>query len=147
MTTQQEESLKKYLDDGGFLVIDAAGGSVAANLSMEALMGRLCPGATIGRILDDHEIYSAKFGGDDIRSVTYRKFTSTREPNSNRSRLRGVSVNGRIVAILSADDLTAGMVGYPTDGIVGYSPASATELMRNIILWRMAKLSPQRAAR
>jgi len=145
LTSQQEEALKKYLDDGGFLIFDAAGGSVAANVSVEAMMNRFYPGATVARIPENHEIYSTKFGGSDIRSLTYRKFTSTREPASNRPRLKSVSVKGRMVAILSADDLTAGMVGYPTDGIVGYSAASATDLIRNIILWRNAKSMPQRA--
>jgi hypothetical protein len=141
-TTVQEESLKKYLDDEGFLLCDAAGGSVAAGVSAEALMGKLFPQATIARLPDDHEIYSAKFGGSLIKSVAYRKFTSTREPSSTRPRLKGVTVNGKLVAILSADDLSAGIVGYPTDGIVGYSPQSATDLVRNIILWRAAQRVP-----
>ena len=46
-----------------------------------------------------------------------------------------------LARILSPDDLSAGIVGYPKDGIAGYSPQSATDLMRNIILWRQAQLS------
>src|SRR5207244_7443804 len=104
-------------------------------------MNRLVQGASSALHPENHEIYSSKFGGSAIDAVTYRKFTSTREPNSNRPRLTGVTIDHRLIAILSADDLSAGLVGYPTDGIVGYASPSATELMRNIVLWRMAQLS------
>jgi len=144
LSSQQEEGLKKYLDGGGFLIFDAAGGSVTANVSAEALMNRLYPDARITRLPDDHPIFPGKSGGSAIRSVTYRRFTASREPNSSSPRLRGVTVNNRLIAILSADDLSAGLVGYQTDGIVGYSSASATELMRNILLWRLTQIAPQR---
>jgi len=143
LTTPQQDGLKAYLDGGGLLLFDAAGGSVAANVSMEALIARLYPDATIARLPDDHDIYAAKFDGgrSAIKSVTYRRFTTTREPNSSRPRLRAVMQKGKLIAILSADDLSAGIVGYPTDGIAGYSPVSATEIVRNIILWRADQLA------
>jgi hypothetical protein len=141
--TTQENALKAYLDEGGLLLFDAAGGSVAASVSMDALIARLYPDALVERLADNHDIYTAKFdcGRSAITGVAYRRFTSTREPNSTRPRLRGVTVKGRLIAILSADDLSAGIVGYPMDGIAGYSPASATELLRNIILWRVDQLN------
>ena len=39
-----------------------------------------------------------------------------------------------LAVIFSREDLSAGLVGEPVDGITGYSPASATELMTNILL-------------
>jgi hypothetical protein len=139
-TAQQSEALKKYLDGGGFLIFDAAGGSVAANISVETMFSRLYPGAEVSRLTDAHEIFTAAFGGKPISEVAYRRFALTREPASNRPRLKGVVVNKRLIAILSSDDLSAGLVGYPTDGIVGYTPQTATDLMRNILLWRLGKL-------
>jgi hypothetical protein len=32
-------------------------------------------------------------------------------------------------------DISAGLVGEPVDGIVGYDPASATKLMTNMIVY------------
>ena len=57
--------------------------------------------------------------------------------------MTAVTVNGRIVAIASAEDLTAGLVGYNIDGVAGYAPGSAYELMRNILLSRAAALTPR----
>jgi hypothetical protein len=34
----------------------------------------------------------------------------------------------------SREDLSAGLVGEQIDGIVGYTPDTATDIMRNIIL-------------
>jgi DNA polymerase/3'-5' exonuclease PolX len=48
-------------------------------------------------------------------------------------------VNGRIIAIHSAEDLTAAMVGYPIAGITGYTPATAVQIIRNIVIWSDAE--------
>jgi hypothetical protein len=45
-------------------------------------------------------------------------------------------VNHKLIAIVSDEDLSGGLVGYSIAGLNGYSPASAMELMRNLILWR-----------
>jgi hypothetical protein len=50
-------------------------------------------------------------------------------------------MKGRIVAIDSSEDLSGGLVGYNIDGIVGYSPTSALEIVRNIVLWRNSQTS------
>ena len=41
----------------------------------------------------------------------------------------------RPAVFYSPEDLTAGLVGQPVDGIFGYAPESATPLMRNMLLY------------
>jgi len=50
-------------------------------------------------------------------------------------RLKAYTVKGRVIAIESAEDLSAAMVGYPTGGITGYTPATAVQIIRNIVIW------------
>ena len=50
----------------------------------------------------------------------------------------GRSGNQRTVAIASSDDLSAALTGTQTDGITGYSIASAVDLIRNTLLWSCA---------
>ena len=50
-------------------------------------------------------------------------------------RVYGIMRGDRIAVFYSREDLSAGMVGEPVDGIVGYSPQSATDLLRNIVLY------------
>ena len=44
-------------------------------------------------------------------------------------------INGRLAVIYSREDLSAGMVGETIDGIIGYTPDTATALMTRIILY------------
>ena len=49
--------------------------------------------------------------------------------------LRGIEQGGRLVCIYSREDLSTGLVGEAVDGIIGYSPTTATNLMRKIVLY------------
>ena len=40
--------------------------------------------------------------------------------------------------IVSREDLSIGLVGHAVDGVAGYDPASATPIMRNVILYAMS---------
>ena len=54
---------------------------------------------------------------------------------AGRPALRGINVKGRLAVFYSREDLGAGIVGQPVDGITGYTPESATAIMRNILLY------------
>ena len=53
-------------------------------------------------------------------------------------RVRGIKVGDRLAVFYSREDLSAGLVGEPVDGIIGYEPATATQIMRNILLYAQA---------
>ncbi len=55
-------------------------------------------------------------------------------------RIVGIVLNGRTAVYFSREDLSAGLVGGQRDGIVGYTPESATDIVRNVVL--MAAKSP-----
>ena len=69
-----------------------------------------------------------------IDKVEYRARTKTRLDRLKLPNLQAVLDKGRPGVIFSAEDITAGLVGYPSSTIDGYDPESAYELMRNIIL-------------
>jgi hypothetical protein len=50
-------------------------------------------------------------------------------------RLRGIEVNGRLAVIFSPEDLSVGLVGGAVDGIYGYEPESAVNLMRCVLTY------------
>jgi hypothetical protein len=132
----QQRVVKAYLDGGGVLFFDAAGGSTPAQLSFETTMAKMYPNEKFKLLPIDHPIYTGEgTGGAKITQATYRRYALERIAKTTLPRLRVLEINGRIVAIDSSEDLSAGLVGYNIDGIVGYSPASATEIVRNIILW------------
>ncbi len=75
---EQLTRVRKYLDAGGLLLADAAGGSSTANASIEDLMRSLYPAGKLEPLPIDHPIYAA--GGTKIRQVTYRKFAIDKLP-------------------------------------------------------------------
>jgi hypothetical protein len=71
-----------------------------------------------------------------ITKVDYRRFARRNLIGSLKApHIRGIEVNGRTAIFFSREDLSAGMVGEQVDGIYGYDPASATALMRNLVLY------------
>ena len=58
--------------------------------------------------------------------------------------LRAVLIDDRPAVLFSREDLTAGLVGYPSYACYGYDPESAYAIMRNIVLYAATR-QPQTA--
>ncbi len=56
--------------------------------------------------------------------------------------MRGITIGGRVAVFYSPEDLSAGIVGEQVDGISGYDPASATQIMTNLILYACGTPGP-----
>jgi hypothetical protein len=132
--------IKSFVAGGGTLILDAAGGNTEFANSAESELRTMFP--TEATQLDaplpaDHAVYTipdaklAEFG--------YRAYARTRLTGEMRGgRLRGMKVGNRTAVLYSPEDISAGMVGNQIDGIIGYDPATATNLMRNIVLYANA---------
>jgi hypothetical protein len=66
--------------------------------------------------------------------VEYRKFARTRIGSNDSLRLKGIRFKGKLAVVLSREDLSTGMVGQQVDGVNGYTPACATEIVRRLVL-------------
>jgi hypothetical protein len=65
----------------------------------------------------------------------------------NAPRLRGIEVaNGRTGVFYSPEDLSVGLVGMTIDGIYGYDPEDATDLVQNVVMLAMGGAPPRIAA-
>ena len=71
--------------------------------------------------------------GMRVDKVKYRRRTRMRLRQTTPN-LKGIMLNGRLAAVLSREDITAGLVGYPSWTVHGYEPESAFALMRKIVL-------------
>lgn len=136
LNAQQQAELKKFIDAGGTLILDSAGGSSEFSTSAEALLASLFPNVKLARLPLDHPLYA---GGNSttqpLTEVSYRPFAKARlGASDNAPRIQAIELDGRIVALYSREDLSTGLVGRPIDGIIGYEPSSATDLMSRILL-------------
>jgi hypothetical protein len=132
MSDAQRAALKKWIESGGTLVIDSAGGSTEFAKTIEAELDKLYPGG-LKPIAPDHALFTA--GGEKPPTIAYRTFAQRTVGTSKSPRLQAIEQNGRLAVIYSREDLSAALVGERMDGIIGYTPDTATALMTRIVLY------------
>ena len=132
--------LKSFVDKGGTLIIDAAGGSTVFATSVEAELRSIWPDAAaqINEVIpSDHPLFSA--GGTKLTNFGYRNFARGKLGMMKGPQLRGLKIGDRFAVFYSREDLSGGLVGQSVDGIVGYDPPTASALMTRLILFANKK--------
>ena len=130
LSAPQRAELKAYLLEGGTLIADAAGGDAHAVASLEAEIETAA--GPLKLLASDHAAYANL--GMKSGDVPFRRHASKTLGAAKGARLKGAEVAGRQAVYYSAEDLSVGIVGQPVDGIVGYTPAAATAVMKSIIM-------------
>jgi hypothetical protein len=134
--------LKAFTDRGGLFILDSCGGGGDFNTSAEAELSAIFGEEarnTRQPLPSSHTIYSKP---TKLETIGYRTFARGRVVGSvNAPRLRGIERGGKLVVAYSGEDLSVGLVGQPVDGIVGYTPETATEIMARLLLTRVAATS------
>ncbi len=138
LTDDQRAALLEWISRGGTLIIDAAGGSSDFADSIEAelrtSLGADAEKGLVETLQPDHPIFNLPKMA--ILDVSYRPYArSVLEGSVRTPRIRAIQHGGRVEVFYSREDLTEGMVGQKVDGVDGYSPKSATELMRNMLIY------------
>jgi len=147
MPADDAKALQAYLNAGGTLIVDAAGGSADFNTSFQQLVKDLAPGATLTPLPPDHPMYKGAFDdGGDISQTVFRPYAILKEGRMDAPRLQAIMLNGRPAIIYSPQDLTSGLLGTNTWGIIGYTPESAEKVVRNVLLYVSAPPAATQAA-
>jgi hypothetical protein len=137
LTAEQQKELSEFINDGGTLIVDAAGGSAEFADSAEAALIAVFGGkpGEFGKILpQNHPLYTMK--GFTIDKFAYRRYCRGRIAGQlTAPRVRAIEENGRITVFYSREDLSTGIVGQDVEGVIGYAPATATSIMRNILVY------------
>jgi hypothetical protein len=132
----QWKELTDFVNAGGTLIIDSAGGSDAFASDIQTQLAANFP-STASQLETplpaDHLLYTQIADPVDIAYRSFARHVLTDDLKSPR--LRGMTIRGKIGVFFSAEDITGGLVGEAVDGIVGYTPDTATGLMRKMILY------------
>ena len=142
LSEAQRLEIQKFIEGGGTLVIDAAGGSSVFASRAEVLIKSTCgpqaAKALIAPLPPDSPLY--RMADANIDAVSYRTYARNKSVGALKTpRICGVEQGGRIACYYSREDLSTGLVGQPVDGIDGYTPQTATSIMRNIVLSSVLK--------
>jgi hypothetical protein len=128
----ERAAIKQFVTAGGTLIVDVAGGDVVFADAAENELDTIFGGKT--EALDEtHVVYNVP--GDKIEKVGWRRYVGDRIPDKRRAQLRGMTVGGRTAVFFSREDLSEGIVGEPVDGVLGYDPATATDLMAAMLIY------------
>jgi hypothetical protein len=138
LTPAARAELQNFIKQGGTLIVDAAGGSQAfadaAQRELQATFGSYAAGGLDTPLPATDPLYNLPT--HKITNFTYRPWARLHGIGGLKSpRIRVMQIAGRPAIFFSREDLSSGIVGEPVDGIMGYSPETATEIMRNIILF------------
>ncbi len=129
-------ALATYVKNGGTLLVDAAGGDAKFAGSAEQML-REALGKEAEELANplelNHPLYKAM--GQAIDQVDFRLFARRTLGGERRPRIRGISFENRLGVIASWEDLSSGLVGTNTSGIVGYAPEDATRLTAAALLY------------
>jgi len=143
LSNEDKAALKKFVADGGTLVIDTSGGVLGGGKKFakqaERLIGELFGKNKLRPLSRLSPLFQQK--GLEIDKVKYRRITKRKLANSKFPNLQAiVDAKGRPCVIFSSEDITCGLVGYPNYSMDGYDPGdskdpgSAYQLMRNIVM-------------
>lgn len=137
-----QKGLKKFVDDGGTLLIDACGGTKAFSDSIKSHLEKLFEGQALEPIPADNPLFAAGDGGGiadslKIETVEWRRYTRVRDGSvaEDKPRLLGIRKGERLAVIVSQDDLTSGLLGTNVWGVAGYMPRTAQAIVRNVVLY------------
>jgi len=134
-TAQQIESIRKFVESGGILVIDACGGSPSFNQCVAGvILPRAFPNAQLETIPLDHPLYAARRDGMDFLARPAVRTIAEQKMGRTAGLLRMLKA-GHGYVIYSPLDMTSSLLGTHTWGVMGYQPAYAQNLLKNILLW------------
>ncbi|MEM6333397.1 MAG: DUF4159 domain-containing protein [Planctomycetota bacterium] len=134
LTADQAAAIRAWCEQGGTLVLDAAGGSAEAADSAAAMLAAIFPDRSPLPLSPASPVIAGTGSeATDRSSVAYRLFTLQRGVLTDRPRLSAVMLDDRPAVIYSPEDLTCGWAGAEHWGIHGYTIDDARGLGANII--------------
>ena len=137
LTPDQGQKLMAWVESGGTLVVDAAGGSAEAGRAMGDILATLAGGQGGHVIASFDPLINGQGLGDtahDNSRVAFNRFTTFTRRVGNSPLLRAIDVDGRPGIVFSNEDLSATLAGVDHWGLQGYTVEAARKLVANIVL-------------
>ncbi len=134
LTEPETTALADYLQRGGVLFADAAGGQEAFDGSFRAMLRDVLDDSRLEEIPPDSPIYDMAF---DVRRVTYTAAVREQSPHLEVFTLYGAKVNGRWAVIYSPYDIGCALDGFSAYGIRGLVTDDAFRAATNIVLYSL----------
>jgi hypothetical protein len=130
------QAVRKYVEAGGVLFVDSAGGTGAFEESVRTkLFARAFPNGFLRLLPSDHPLLnSGNPGMEDLSHPRLRPF-ALEKLGSPANEYPSSFTAGRGHVIFTPLDMTCGLLGTNTWGILGYEPGYSQSFIKNLLLW------------
>lgn len=142
LSKAEQDRLREYIKNGGVLFADSCCGLPPFDKSFRRLMEQLFPETPLKRIPPDHELFTSKGNGFELKTV------KRREPDVDNAEaalqvavrsvepfLEGIEIDGRYVVIYSKYDISCALERQASVACTGYLHDDAVRLAINIVLY------------
>lgn len=144
LTPAERESLSQYLERGGTLLADSICASRGFTAAFRRELAATLPGKTLERIPASDPIFTAAFGGYDVRQVSLRDPEAVDEGRPAAVRIRqvepqldGINIDGRWAVIFSPFDISCALESHEAIGCRGYTQQDAARLGLNVLMYSL----------
>lgn len=136
-TDAEMEALTQFVQAGGVVLIDTAGGFDGAfSKPLRAALSKIT-GASVAPVANDHPLLRADEAGmSDLSRPRLRPY-AVETLGAAGIGLPDLMAVGRGHVLISDRDVTSGLLGTQTWRILGYSPDYCQQLLKNAIFWAM----------
>ena len=145
LNDQETAAMRQWLERGGTLWLDAAGGGQAARENAQALCQQILPDSPLRPLDASNPILTG--AGLDVgyvnARVRYRRFAMQSMGLVTTARILGARIAGRPAIYFSGEDITCGLAGLNHWDIFGYTPDSARRLVINSVLAHFPPPAPK----
>jgi hypothetical protein len=139
LTAAQADAIKRYVEAGGVLLVDLCGGTGAFDKGVQSSLYFKAFAGTPPHVMPpDHPMLNASASGmDNLSHPVLRPYVIETLGRSSGLGLPEEIAAGKGRVIFTSMDITTGLLGTTTWGILGYDPNYAQSLLKNAILWAL----------
>ena len=135
-TPEERAKLRKFMLDGGMMVLNTGLGSNPFYVSAKRELARIFPEVHLQRLSSDHPIFHAYY---DVDRVKYRQAVRKTGFRGNEPWFDGITVGCRTVAVVSRWGLAVGWEQNEDESHQAYASADAQKLGMNLFAYATAQ--------
>ena len=141
LNDKQRQSIRAYIENGGFLFADSICTSADFSDSFRREMKAIFPDLKLEPVPADHAIWTDPKFGRELKSVVVQHPDSRTEGGMRREQttpqLEGISLDSRLVVLFSPFDLSCAMENSTASHCEGYVREDAATIAAKVILYRI----------
>ena len=144
LSDEERDALKKFIERGGFLLVDSICASHEFTAAFRREMKRVFPDSELRSIRNSDKIFTRHYGGEDIKTVERRNPQLHRADEPLKATIRkvpptleGIRIDDRYGVIFSPYDISCALENHESLECLGYVRKDAARIGLNVLLYAL----------